>query len=244
VPRATAAALAVVSVLYLALAATSLATLGPATATTEAPLAELLATGVGGPVRAITAALALLLTLGAMNAYFAGGSKLGAALARDAALPSFLDKGARAGEVPRRSLAVTATLAFVSLIVAATLHVSTRQIVLLATGSFVVIYVLGCAAAIRLLPRGSWPRRLAVVALVSCVGLLATVGWAVLWSLGVAVLALAYQLFPRRRAAESSARATAEHPGTVGADGGVALDPEPPRSLRFADHAHAGSRSD
>src|SRR5690606_24026291 len=46
VPRATVIALVVVGVLYLGVAATSLATLGPA-ATTEAPLAELLARGLG-----------------------------------------------------------------------------------------------------------------------------------------------------------------------------------------------------
>ena len=54
VPRATVIALIVVGTLYLAVSATSLATLGPATATTEAPLAELLAIGLGGPVKAVS----------------------------------------------------------------------------------------------------------------------------------------------------------------------------------------------
>ena len=47
VPRVTAVALTVVSVLYLAVAGTSLLVLGPATGATEAPLAELLAVGLG-----------------------------------------------------------------------------------------------------------------------------------------------------------------------------------------------------
>ncbi len=52
-PRATAIAAVVVGVLYFAVAATSVLVLGAATGSSEAPLAELLAIGVGGPVRAV-----------------------------------------------------------------------------------------------------------------------------------------------------------------------------------------------
>jgi len=204
VPRATVIALVVVSVLYLAIATTSLATLGPATATTEAPLAELLALGVGGgSVKIVTAVIALLLTLGAMNAYFAGGAKLGAALARDGALPTWFARGSSAGEVPRRSLAGVAVLAGTALAVAATFGLDTQQLVLLTTGAFVIVYVLGSAAAVRLLPRGSWSRRAAVVALISSLALLATVGPALLWPLGVAALALIYLWLRGRRRART-----------------------------------------
>ncbi|MER6925767.1 amino acid permease, partial [Streptomyces spiralis] len=86
-PRATALAVAVVGVLYLAVAATSVLVLGPAAGTSDAPLAELLALGVGGTVHVLAAIAALLLTLGTMNAYFAGAAKLGAALGRAARRP-------------------------------------------------------------------------------------------------------------------------------------------------------------
>ncbi len=97
VPWATFVAVAVVAVLYLGVAGTSFLVLGAATGSTEAPLAELLAIGVGGPVRVIIAVVAVLLTMGAMNAYFAGGSKLGAALGRDGSLPAWF-----ASRQPRR----------------------------------------------------------------------------------------------------------------------------------------------
>src|SRR5258707_623538 len=51
VPRATGIAVVVVGVLYLGVVAASLLVLGPAAAGTEAPLAELLATGIGGSTR-------------------------------------------------------------------------------------------------------------------------------------------------------------------------------------------------
>ena len=50
--------------------------------------------------------VAVLLTIGAMNAYFAGAAKLGAALGRDGALPVWFARGSAAGEIPRRSLVV------------------------------------------------------------------------------------------------------------------------------------------
>jgi amino acid efflux transporter len=198
VPRATVIALVVVGVLYLAVATTSLATLGPATATTEAPLAELLAIGLGGPVKVATAAVALLLTLGAMNAYFAGIAKLGAALARDGGLPAWLDRGSSAGEVPRRSLGVVASLAGVALTTAAVLELGTAQLVLMTVGAFVIVYVLGTAAAVRLLDRGTWARRAAVVALISSLVLLLTVGRSLLWPIGVSIAALLYLAMRRR----------------------------------------------
>jgi amino acid efflux transporter len=208
VPRATAIAIVVVSVLYLAVAAASLLVLGPTTATTEAPLAELLAIGVGGEVRVLTAVAALLLTLGAMNAYFAGSAKLGAALARDGALPAWLARGSSAGEVPRRSLAVIATLSAASLVAAGAFGVSTRSIVLLTTGSFVLVYVLGTAAAVKLLPRRSWSRRSAVVALASSLALLVMAGPYLLWPLGLAAVALVY-LAGRTRRSRRAAPASA-----------------------------------
>jgi amino acid efflux transporter len=199
VPLATGIAVVVVGALYLAIAAASLLVLGPATGTTEAPLGELLAIGVGGQVRVLAAAAAVLLTLGAMNAYLAGCSKLGAALARDGALPGWLARGSSAGEVPRRSLAVVAGLSAASMAGAALLGVGTREIVLLTTGSFVLVYVLGCAAAVRLLPRRSWARRTAVVALGSVLVLLVMAGVYLLWPLGLAGAALAYHAWRHRR---------------------------------------------
>jgi amino acid efflux transporter len=199
-PRSTAIAGVVVGVLYLAVAATSVLVLGTATGSSEAPLAELLEIGVGGPVKLVTAAVAVLLTLGTMNAFFAGAAKLGSALGRDGAFPRWFAHGSQAGDVPRRSLAVIAVLGMAILGVVALTGSSTKVLVLLTTGSFVFVYIFGTAAAIRLLPKRSWSRRAAVVAFVCVTGLLVLTGWYVLWAVGVALAALAYDRFAHRRA--------------------------------------------
>jgi amino acid efflux transporter len=81
IPRVTVIAVVVVGVLYLGVVVTSFLVLGPRTGRSQAPLADLLAIGFGPPARVVTTVVALLLTVGAMNAYFAGGSRLGAAAA-------------------------------------------------------------------------------------------------------------------------------------------------------------------
>jgi amino acid efflux transporter len=192
-PRATAVALVVVSVLYLGVAATSVAVLGPADGTTQAPLASLLSIGTGANTKVISAVAAVLLTLGAMNAYFAAAAKTGAALGRDGALPAWLAQGSEAGQVPRRSLAVLAGMAFLALAVVFTTGASARQAALVTTGCFVLVYILGTAAAVRLLPRRSWPRRAAAAALAAVIVLLVITGVYALWAVLIAVAALCYQ---------------------------------------------------
>jgi amino acid efflux transporter len=208
VPRATAVAVFVVGALYLAVAATSVLVLGPALGSSPAPLADLLAVGVGGPVRAVTAVVAVLLTIGAVNAYLAGASRLGVALARDGALP------ARFVGTPRTSLTFVTLAGVASVMLPLSLHTS----MLLVTGCFTLVYVLGTAAALRLLPAG-WSRRGAGVAFAAVVGLLWLNGWPALLSLGFAAGAIVYQAVRERRVggyeARRSSRAKIASPSSI-----------------------------
>ncbi|MEU7942595.1 APC family permease [Microbispora bryophytorum] len=198
-PRATAAAVTIVGVLYLLVAFATVAVLGSGAARTNAPLGELMAIGLGGNARWPAAAAAVLLTLGAMNAYYAGAAKLGAALGRDGALPGRLAEGSVAGEVPRRSLAVNSAMSFAALVVVVATGVGSRPLVLLTTGSFVAVYAIGVAAAIKLLPRRSLGRATAIAALVAVVALLLMSGVYLLWPLVVTGAALLYVRLDRRR---------------------------------------------
>jgi amino acid efflux transporter len=84
--------------------------------------------------------------------------------------------------------------------------------VLLTTGSFVLVYVLGTAAAVRLLPHRSWSRRSAGAALIVVLALLAMTGIYLLWSAAVAATALAYLSWrARRRSALSTVDTRRDH---------------------------------
>lgn len=199
VPRATTIAVVVVGMLYLGLATTSVLVLGPATGRSQAPLSDLMAIALGEQARVVTAVVAVLLTVGAMNAYFAGGSRLGAALARDGALPGWLAKGGGAGEVPRRSITVITVLSMLSVAASVALDLGLTPLMLLATGCFTLVYVLGTGAALRLLPRGTAGWWTALVGFVSVVALLLVNGAHALWALGLVALSLAYQRAARPR---------------------------------------------
>lgn len=205
-PLATGIAVVVVGVLYLAVASASVLVLGPAAGHTPAPLAALLAIGLGGKAQVLAAAAALLLTLGTMNAYFAGAAKLGAALGRDGALPGWLAHGSLAGDVPRRSLLLVALLAAGALCCVVFAKIGPRELVLATTGSFVAVYALGTAAAVRLLPRRSGARRCAWIALAAVTALCITTGWYLLWPLALTVCALLYLQLRRLRGNRLAAR--------------------------------------
>lgn len=194
IPRATTLAILIVGGLYLMVAAASILVLGAAAGETEAPLAELLALGLGGPAKIIAAGAALLLTFGVMNTYFAGAAKLGAALGRDGALPSWFAHGSQAGEIPRRSLSLVTTLGVIGLGVVALTGVGAEPLVLATTGSFVAVYAVGVAAAIRLLPKRSTGWWTAIVALATVAVLMATTGVYLVWPLVIGALALLYQV--------------------------------------------------
>ncbi len=195
--RATGATLSVVTVLYLGIAFVTVGVLGAATG--RAPLADLLAGAFGGWARPLTTVIAVLLTVGAINAYFAGASRLGASLALTGAMPRWLAGDVRrtaAGggpvrSTPRRALLVVAGLGLFVTFGEALLGQPTDATLLVTTGTFALVYVVGTAAACRLLP-GGWPRAAAVVSLAASVALVVLTGWPVLLPLAIGLAGLAW----------------------------------------------------
>lgn len=213
--KVTVLTLTVVGVLYLGLALTTTGVLGGAGATSQVPLMLLLEQGIGPAARVVTAVAAVLLTFGAINAYIAGGARLGAALGRDGALPAWFDTGTAAGDVPRRSLSVLAGL--VGAIAAATIVYSIELDALMRLTSvcLAAVTVAGMAAAIRLLPRGHL-RIWAVVALGFTLVVLAFCGvlLVVPIALGIAAV-LASRELGRRQVAEKVQASLDKDPSMV-----------------------------
>lgn len=201
--RATAIALVVMGVLYLGVAVATVTVLGPHTG--KAPLSDLLVLGFGEPARAVTTVVAVLLSVGAMNAYFAGSARLGAALGRDGSLPTWFAQGSGPGEVPRNSLLVVTAGSLATLLTVAVTGVPLERTMLLVTGAFSVVYVVGTAAALRLLPRRTWAWRGAAIAFACTLVLLALTGRHLLPQVVVCVAALAWTARRARRPAAPAA---------------------------------------
>jgi amino acid efflux transporter len=189
-PKAIFSALAVVVVLYLGLAVATVGVLGTA-APSRVPLADLMAAGLGAPGRTATAALAVLLTMGAMNAYVAAAVKLAGALASEGSAPKALAN-------PGRALATIAAAGAVLLVPLGADLLSVDGLVRACSASFVAVYVIATAAGIRLL--GGAARAAAAVAFAAVVVVLAFSGPYLLVPAAVAVAALA---FTQRRIVQS-----------------------------------------
>ena len=204
--RASVVALVVVGVAYLGVAFASVAVLGRRADSSHAPLAQLMATALGGSARTFAAVVAVLLTAGVLNAYFAGAAKLGAALGRDGALPAWLAHGSVAGEIPRRSLGVLTVLATASLAVVELANVDVTPLVRLTSAQLATVYAIGVAAALRLLPRGSRAWWAGVCSLVGVALVLALSGRYLAWPLALAVAAAAFARPTSRRLKARTAR--------------------------------------
>jgi amino acid efflux transporter len=171
-PRAVALAFGVVTVLYTGLA---VATIGVSSGTgSRVPLADLIAVGFGRAGRDATAVLAVALTMGTMNVYIGGTSKLISSLANERALPRPLGADAHRS-IPRRPL-VLIGLAGLPLFVALLAgFASTDALVRATSACFIAVYVLALASGFRILDGRA--RVLAFVTLAFTVVLAAFSSW-------------------------------------------------------------------
>ncbi|WP_295122885.1 APC family permease [uncultured Leifsonia sp.] len=198
IPRATALALVIVSVAYLAIQTVTVTVLGSAATTSAVPLLDLVdvATGSGGGV--VVAVIAAIVVTGVFNAYLAAFSKLGAAMGRDGDLPRWFGRGAENGAVARRGLLLSAVVMALYSVVVLTSG-DLQPFILVHTSIAAAVYGLGVASAIVLLPTRSVGWWMAVLSCVFAAGLLVLAGWHLVFPAGIAVVAVAVGAFARRR---------------------------------------------
>jgi amino acid efflux transporter len=178
-PRAVAIALAVTTALYLGLAVATISVLG-ARAATDVPLAGLLSHAIGAAGPDAAAAAAVVLTLGATNAYINGAAAMAGQLAH--AAPG------RRRSAPRLRLLAAITAAGLLLITGYGLRiVSTAALVAVPTALFLTVYLGAMAAAARVL-RGP-ARRAALPAALAVTVMLGFCGWALAIPAAVALAA-------------------------------------------------------
>ncbi|RDV44355.1 amino acid permease-associated protein [Leifsonia sp. ku-ls] len=200
IPRATALALVIVSVAYLAIQTVTVVVLGDRAASSAVPLLDLVevATGSGGGV--VVAVIAAIVVTGVFNAYLAAFSKLGAAMGRDGDLPAWFGRGVENGAVARRGLLLSAVvMALYSVVVLASGDLP--PFILVHTSIAAAVYGLGVASALRLLPTRSLGWWMALLSCALAAGLLVLAGWHLVFPAGVALVALAVGVVQRSRRA-------------------------------------------
>ncbi|NUR24434.1 MAG: amino acid permease [Catenulispora sp.] len=186
---ATKLTLATVGVLYLSLVLTVIGVLGDDAGRSPAPLTALLRIGLGDAARPATAAVAVLLSLGALNTFVAGAARLGAALGRSGFAPRGLARGGGRGQVPQVSLTVQMVVTFAVTAVAVVLGLDLRTLMTLTSVMLGGVTVAGLLAGVRLLAGHRVLRAGAVVAVATNVVVLAFGGWMVVVPVVVACAA-------------------------------------------------------
>ena len=207
-PRAVATALAVTTVLYLGLAVATISVLGPSAAT-DIPLAALLshAIGTAGPDAAAVAAI--VLTLGATNAYINGAAVLAGQLVQAA-------PGGRRSAPMVRLLAAIGVAGLLLITLYGLRIVGTAALVAVPTVLFLTVYLGAMAAAVRVL-RGR-VRLAALPAGLAVTVMLGFCGWALVLPLGIA-LAIFRPLAVGRRERSAGLEVDGVPGGRVGRDG-------------------------
>lgn len=176
IPIATAIAIVVVGVSYLALQIVTVAVLGENTSDSTVPLLDLVRVTAPGVGPAVVAAIAAVVALGVLNMYIGAFAKLGAALGRDRDLPLWLAAGAQSGGVPRRALALVALVSASYLVALVVNGLDLAPFILIQTSCMVAVYALGMVAAVRLLERFTVGWWLAVTSVILVIGLLVLAG--------------------------------------------------------------------
>jgi amino acid efflux transporter len=172
-PRVIAIALAVTTVLYLGLAIATVSVLGAGAAGTV-PLADLLTVAVGPAGGVAAAAAAVVLTVGAVNAYVNGAIVMARQLTTSGPGRA---RPPHTGRSPAFLLAVAAA-GLVLITLDGLRLVSTASLVILPTTLFLVVYLGSMAAATRVLCGTA--RAAARVASLAVLAMLPYCGWALL----------------------------------------------------------------
>jgi APA family basic amino acid/polyamine antiporter len=149
IPRAIALALGMVAVLYIGLQATTQGVLGPALATSKAPLVDTARAVFGAPAGHWFAVLTLFSAGGYLVADTLSSPRVGFALARAGQMPGWL------GYVhPERRTPVAAIILYAVLVVVVTASGTFRQIAVLATAGTLLLYLIACLSVLRLRTKG------------------------------------------------------------------------------------------
>ncbi|WP_432983255.1 APC family permease [Dactylosporangium sp. CA-233914] len=155
-PKVAAAAVAIVGVLYLALATVTIGVLGPDAANTPAPFIALLHRGIGDAAGPAAALVALLLTCGAGITFVAGAVRLGDALARRGALPALLTHPGDPAGRPRRNLLIQAGFTLSAAAICVSTNIGVGPLLRVLSVLLAAVTLAGTMAGVVLLP--TWRR--------------------------------------------------------------------------------------
>ncbi len=206
IPRSVIFSVAIITVLYLAIAAATIgAQVYGSPAVDRISVALLLGGGLGYGAEIIAAGIAVIVCVGTINAFIAGVARLGYALARDHAAPGWLATLDQRG-TPIAGVLLIGVFAEVGLLVSWRVGLDVNFWLALPNTLVLLTYILGMAAGAWLLAGRA--RLLALLSLLLCLVALPFTGVSLWLALLIALVALAYRWARQRAERRQAARQT------------------------------------
>ena len=201
--RAVWISVAIVGVLYFALAFVTIGTGAYLVGGGTAPFARILADTFGGYGAAAAAIFSLVIVFAVVNAYMTGMSRVFYATARDGGFPMTMAHLHPRSSIPDRALFVVFAAGGLTMLVYYVENISLTTALLAAGGAALAVYVIGSAAGLRLRLRGGSSERglaiLAGVSLAISIAILPFVGLPLVLSGAAVVVAILFSRLKREK---------------------------------------------
>lgn len=120
-------------------------------------------------------------------AYLGAASRLAYALGRDRKAPRFFSRLSR-HQTPIGGLIFLAFCFVLVLLAIGMEWTKLEKLIQLPNAAFIIIYLIGCAAGVRLLRDSKWGKVMSWVSLIATLGVVPFIGWSVLYPLVIAVM--------------------------------------------------------
>jgi amino acid efflux transporter len=146
----------------------------------------------------VTGVLAFVVCYATIHTYLAGFSRLVYAQAREGYFPRFFAVLHGRFQVPHRVFLVLAPVFLDVLLIYLWRGLDLGVLIQWPSAIFIALYIIGMAAAARLLRDNAVLCSLAVIALVMCAAVYGFLGWVGLYPVGLGALGLSVHVFGRR----------------------------------------------
>lgn len=177
IPLSLGVSIIVINIMYLSVAFVTIGTnayLGPANATA---LAGMIGRGWGQWAGAITGIVGFLACYGTIHTYVAGFSRLVYAQSREGDFPKYFGTLHKRFHTPHRVLLALIPVFISIILLNYWLDLDIGLLIQFPGAIFIALYIIGMAAAVKLLPTGGRIWYFAILALVLCSGIYFFTGW-------------------------------------------------------------------
>jgi amino acid efflux transporter len=198
IPLSLVISIIIINIMYLSIAFVTIGTKAYIGSDNSTALAGMIGRGWGQRAGAVTGILGFLTCYGTIHTYVAGFSRLVYAQARQGDFPEYFSSLHQQFHTPHRVLLVLLPVFMVVLLASFWFHIDIGILIQFPGTIFISLYMIGMAAAVKLLPSQGWGRYFAALSLIMCMTIYCFTGWIGLYPFALAGLGWFVQLLRKK----------------------------------------------